>query len=193
MMILVAVLVIALVVAIGIGAWMYQRQRRTTALREQFGPEYDRALNTSGDQHRAEQELAARKERVEALDIRPLTARDREHFSAAWTQTQSHFVDDPARAIEEADGLIREVMSARGYPMGGFEARAADLSVEHPEVVSNYRAAHRIAVASGRGEATTEQLRQAMVHYRALFTDLLETREVGADGSGRRELREAQR
>ena len=193
MMILVAVLVIALVVAIGIGAWMYQRQRRTTALREQFGPEYDRALNTSGDQHRAEQELAARKERVEALDIRPLTATDREHFSAAWTQTQSRFVDDPARAIEEADGLIREVMSARGYPMGGFEARAADLSVEHPEVVSNYRAAHRIAVASGRGEATTEQLRQAMVHYRALFTDLLETREVGADGSGRRELREAQR
>src|SRR4051812_8197531 len=101
MMILVAVLVIALVVAIGIGAWMYQRQRRTSALREQFGPEYDRALNTSGDQRRAEQELTARKERVEELHIRPLSQTDRERFSAAWTQTQSRFVDDPPRAIEE--------------------------------------------------------------------------------------------
>ncbi len=171
---LVVILVIALVVVAGVAAWMYVRNRRTERLREQFGPEYEHAVQESGDRGRAEQELAARQQRVESLQIRPLPQGDRTRFADAWRATQARFVDDPPGAIAEADTLIGEVMQARGYPIGDFDARAADLSVDHAEVVSHYRAAHRIAAASRKGEATTEQLRQAMVHYRTLFADLLE-------------------
>jgi hypothetical protein len=119
--------------------------------------------------------LAARQERVQQLHLRPLPADEQRRYAEAWRRTQARFVDDPAGAINEADTLIGRVMQARGYPVGDFEARAADLSVDHPQVVRNYRAAHQLAQASGRGQASTEDLRQALVHYRALFEELLET------------------
>jgi hypothetical protein len=180
MVVLVVVLIIVAMVAVAAAAWFFSRQRRSTALREQFGPEYDRAVRTSGDRRQAEQELAARQERVRQLHIRPLPAEEQARYADAWRTTQGRFVDDPPGAIGEADNLIGQVMQARGYPVGDFEARAADLSVDHPKVVSNYRAAHRLAQASAAGQASTEDLRQAFVHYRALFEELVETpQEVG--------------
>jgi hypothetical protein len=155
---------------------MMQR-RRTEDLRKQFGPEYDRAISDLGDQRHAEAELAARQERVQKLNIRELPAEDRERYINAWHSTQSQFVDEPAAAIKDADRVVAEVMRARGYPIGDFEQRVADISVDHPHVVENYRAAHAIALANERGEASTEDLRQAMVHFRSLFEDLLETKE----------------
>lgn len=166
---------LALVVGIGVAGWRYTQHRRSARLQGQFGPEYDRAVQATGDRSQAEQELTARQERVEQLHIRPLAAADQTRYAEAWAATQSRFVDDPAGAITTADQLIGEVMQARGYPMGAFEARAADLSVTYPEVVSNYRAAHRIASANQQGQASTEQRRQALVHYRTLFADLLQS------------------
>jgi hypothetical protein len=124
----------------------------------------------------AEAELEDRRRRVEQLQIRPLPRNERERYEAAWYQVQGRFVDDPAGAMAQADLLVGEVMQARGYPMGDFETRAADISVDHPQVVENYRAAHAIALRTQGGQATTEELRQAMVHYRALFADLLGAR-----------------
>jgi len=146
-------------------------------LRKRFGPEYDRVISERGDARQAESELAARQKRVDTFDIRPLEAAERDHFIDAWRATQARFVDAPAEAINDADRLVSEVMQARGYPVGDFDQRAADVSVDHPIVVENYRAARAIAVANQRGDASTEDLRQAIVHYRALFEDLLETRE----------------
>ena len=174
MIALVLVLVVVALLAIAAAFWFFLQQRRTTALREQFGPEYDRSLQATGDRRRAEQELATRQERVAQLHLRALAPADQARFAGAWRSTQSHFVDDPSAAISDADRLIGELMQARGYPVGDFEARAADLSVQYPDVVSNYRAAHRLAEANARGEATTEGLRQALVHYRSLFEELLE-------------------
>ena len=171
------ILIIALVVVIGSVAWIMMQRRRTEDLRKQFGPEYDRAVTEHGDQGRAEAELAARQARVEQLHIRQLSPADRERYIAAWRSTQARFVDEPVASITEADGLVAEVMQARGYPVGDFEQRIADISVDHPDVVSNYRAARTIALANQRGEANTEDLRKAMVYYRALFEDLLETKE----------------
>jgi len=167
--------IVVIVVIVGI-AWMMM-QRRTEALRQRFGPEYDRAITEHGDARQAESELAARQKRVERLDIHPLDPAQREGFTDAWQAAQSHFVDAPAEAIKDADRLVSEVMRARGYPVGDFEQRAADISVDHPAVVENYRAARAIALANERGNAGTEDLRQAIVHYRALFEELLETRE----------------
>ncbi len=172
---LIAVLIAALIAAVAIVVWLGWRQRRTRQLRRQFGPEYERLVRETGDRGRAERELEARRERVESLRLVPLKEIDRARFADAWQKVQARFVDDPAGAIAQADSLIGEVMQARGYPPGDFETRAADLSVNYPDVVTNYRAAHQIALASGRGQASTEQMRQAMVHYRALFADLLET------------------
>jgi hypothetical protein len=152
-------------------------QRRTEELRKRFGPEYDRVINERGDARQAESELAARQKRVDRLDIQPIELAERERFIEAWRATQARFVDAPAEAIKDADRLVSEVMQARGYPVGDFEQRAADVSVDHPIVVENYRAARAIALANERGESGTEELRQAIVHYRALFEDLLETRE----------------
>jgi len=174
MVALVIVLVVIALIAIAAAAWFFLRQRRTTRLQENFGPEYDRAVRTTGDQRQAERQLEARRERVEQLHIQPLSTADQARFAEAWRSTQARFVDDPPAAITAADGLIAEVMQARGYPVGEFEARAADLSVDHPQVVTNYRAAHRIAEANARGQANTEDLRRAMVHYRSLFEELLE-------------------
>jgi len=159
-------------------AWWYtQQQRRSKQLRQRFGPEYERAVDQYGERGRAEEALTARTERVEQLHIRPLRAEDSARYAESWRSVQSRFVDDPEGAIGEADRLCGEVMQARGYPMGNFEQRAADISVDHPQVVEHYRAAHEVARRSADGNATTEDLRQAMVHYRTLFEDLIETRE----------------
>jgi hypothetical protein len=174
---LVAIIVLVVIVALVVlaAAWFFSRRRRSSALREQFGPEYERAVQTTGDRREAERELAARQERIAQLHIRPLSAADQTRFADAWRATQSRFVDDPRGAIADADRLIVAVMQARGYPVGDFEARAADLSVEHADVVTNYRAAHQLAQASANGRTSTEDLRQALVHYRALFSELLES------------------
>lgn len=161
--------VVALLVVAG---WLLMR-RRSEKLRQRFGPEYGRAVEEAGGKRRAEAELESRHKRVESLHIRPLASDERERFEANWRTTQARFVDGPGQAIGEADRLVREVMQTRGYPVGEFEQRVADLSVEHGNVVTNYRAARRIALANETEQATTEDLRQAMVHYRALFDDLL--------------------
>lgn len=164
--------VVALVLLIVIGFLLYQRQR-TQHLQERFGPEYDRAVASSGDAKQAEAELERREERVQRLKIRPLSGEERDRFSASWQQLQARFVDEPAEVIDEADTLIGGVMRTRGYPVGDFEERAADVSVDHPDVVTNYRAAHSIATRNQAGQASTEDLRQAIVSYRSLFTELL--------------------
>jgi len=174
-LIIIAIVVIILVVAAAV--WMLVRKQRTEHLREHFGPEYDRAVRERGDHGAAEAALAARERRVEDMNLRPLAPDDRERFSASWRQIQAQFVDDPSGAVGEADRLIREAMQARGYPAGDFDTRAADLSVTYPRVVENYRAARAIAQRNERGEATTEDLRQAMVYDRALFEELLKTNE----------------
>jgi FtsZ-interacting cell division protein ZipA len=171
---LVLVLVVALIAVIVVAVWLYMQKRRTEELRTSFGPEYDHAVREHRDPRRAERELEERKERVEQLHIRPLPNEDRERFAEQWRSVQAQFVDDPKGATREADRLVGEVMQTRGYPVGDFEQRAADVSVNHPQVVEHYRAAHTIAQRDERGEAETEDLRQAMVHYRALFEDLLE-------------------
>jgi len=148
-------------------------RRRSQQLRERFGSEYDRTVKTEKNIRRAEATLAARAKRVDALHIRPLAHEDTVRFDTSWRAVQARFVDDPKGAVTEADRLVGEVMTARGYPLGDFEQRVADLSVDHPDVVMNYRAAREIALLHKQDQASTEDLRQAMVHYRALFKDLL--------------------
>lgn len=178
------ILVLVALLAGAAAAWFFLRRRRTEHLRREFGPEYDRAVRETGERSRAERELETRRERVRQLHIHPLPALERDRFAASWTEVQKRFVDSPADAVAEADRLVSEVMQERGYPMTDFEQRAADISVDHPRVVEHYRAAHALAERSRNGGASTEDLRQAMVHYRALFDDLLEargTREVNID------------
>ena len=164
-----AVVVVALLAAF----WYASQQRRRTHLREQFGPEYDRVVTEEGDEGRADRVLSDREKRVKKLDIHPLAGAKRDEFTQRWREVQARFVDDPRGAVGDADRLIGEAMAARGYPVGDFEQRAADISVEHPNVVTDYRTAHDIAVSDRREKATTEQLRRAMVHYRSLFGDLV--------------------
>jgi len=149
-------------------------RRRTRKLRAQFGPEYDRTVALAGG-HRsaAEARLAERSERVHKLNIRSLNSVERDSYIAEWGRVQSHFVDAPTVAVAEADRLIGDLMAQCGYPVGNFEQRAADVSVDHPIVTQNYRAAHDIALRQSSGRATTEELRQAMIHYRALFGELV--------------------
>jgi hypothetical protein len=172
----VTLLVVAALVVVAGVAWYEARRRRQRSeqLRGQFGGEYDRAVRDMGRKG-GEKTLEARRERVQKMPIRPLEPREAERFAELWRSTQARFVDEPGGALTDADRLVGEVMQARGYPVGGFEARAADVSVDHPQVVSNYRQAHGIALKQAHGGASTEECRQAMVHYRALFTDLLET------------------
>jgi hypothetical protein len=153
-------------------------RQRSGALRDQFGSEYDRALTQHGDRARAERELLARRNRLNELDIHALSDAQADQFSAEWATVQQRFVDDPGSAVGEADRLIKDVMKARGYPVGDFDQRVADLSVEHASVVEHYRAARTLARAREEGQVSTEDLRQAMVHYRALFSDLLRTPQV---------------
>ena len=171
-----AIWVLIGVVLIGAVAWITLSRVRSQRLRERFGPEYDRTVRTEGTVRKAEAELDARAKRVQSLHIRPLSPSDTTRFDTAWRAVQARFVDDPQGAVTEADRLVGEAMAARGYPVGEFEQRVADISVDHPDVVMNYRAAREIAQQHAQGRASTEDLRQAMVHYRALFHDLLETK-----------------
>ena len=164
------------IAAIALVAWWALQRRQRAHLRERFGPEYDRTLRHVGDLHRAEADLAAREKRVARFQIRQLTADEATRFGEVWNHVQALFVDDPRGAIDEADRLVAEVMTARGYPMADFDQRVSDVSVDHPVVVEHYRAARDIAARHKRGEATTEDLRQALVHYRTLFDDLLEVK-----------------
>jgi hypothetical protein len=166
---------IAVVVAIIVAAVLYLalRKQRTARLRHRFGPEYERTVEDAGDRHRAEHELHERQKRVSKFDIRPLSVSERDHFISAWHIIQAEFVDQPKQALAKADDLLTEVMRARGYPMEDFEQRSADLSVDHPSVVQNYRAGREIAVRHKQGQADTEDLRQAMIHFRALFDELV--------------------
>jgi hypothetical protein len=173
----VAAVFVVLVLAVS----LIRQRRQSQQLHETFGPEYDHAVSQYHSQNRAEDALLARQKRVEAMTIRPLTPEERTRFAQAWRATQARFVDEPAEATAAADRLIGDLMSTRGYPVRDFEQRAADISVNHPQVVENYRAAHASSLASARGEASTEDLRTAMIHYRALFDELLET--APADGA----------
>ena len=172
-------IVIGLLVALAVIviAFVVMQKRRSDALHSKFGPEYERLVRQHGDARHAESELANRVDRVKHLQIKPLDEEHRNRFADAWRADQARFVDDPKGAVVEADRLVADLMQFRGYPVGDFEQRAADVSVDHPHVVENYRVAHDIAVRQQRGEASTEDLRVAMVHYRALFEDLLETDE----------------
>jgi hypothetical protein len=164
---------LAVIAIAGIAAWLFLRKRRTERLRAQFGAEYDRAVKEDGSRRHAEAGLKDRTERVESLDIRPLASGDRARFVESWSRIQARFVDGPGGAVTEADQLLGDVMSTRGYPVSDFEQRAADISVDHPLVLTNYRTAHEIAVRQTQGNANTEDLRQAMIHNRTLFEELV--------------------
>src|SRR2546429_7682469 len=164
-----------ILIALGLIALLWRHRSRR--LKQQFGPEYEHATRKYGDARKAEAELAAREKRVRKLEIRPLTQEEQSRFAEVWRKTQARFVDEPSKAVGEADGLIKEVMQTRGYPVGDFDQRAADVSVDHPKVVTNYRAGREIAARNKSGEATTEDLRRAMVLYRSLFEELMEGEE----------------
>ena len=171
--------VVALVVAIAIGLIAFVsvrrgRKARRAELVRQFGPEYDRAVDELGSRERAERELARRQQRVEHFRLEPLTPADQTRFSESWARIQAEFVDNPVVAVTRANALISEVMRARGYPVERFEQRVADLSVEHPNVVQHYRAAHELSQSVQHEATDTENMRQAVVHYRALFAELLQ-------------------
>jgi hypothetical protein len=167
---------LGLLIVMAVGAFVVSR-RRSQRLRERFGPEYERMVEQTDDRRKVESDLAARERRRGGLDIKPLDPEARDEFARSWRDTQARFVDQPGEAVRDADRLVIEVMRQRGYPMEDFDQRAADVSVDHPAVVENYRAAHAISLASDHGQASTEDLRQAMVHYRSLFEELLESGE----------------
>ena len=169
--ILVLVLVVLALIAVVAIAFAF-RKRRSQQLRERFGPEYDRVVSREGEVRKGEQVLEFRQKHREKFKVRPLSANDRASYMQRWQQVQARFVDDPQGAVTVADSLVTEVMQARGYPITDFEQRAADLSVDHPVVVENYRAAHDIALRHSRGQASTEDLPKALVHYRSLFEAL---------------------
>jgi hypothetical protein len=173
----VTIIVVVLVLVI-IGALLglvFSRRNRTERLHDKFGPEYDHTVQTMGSKKKAQSELEERQKHVKALEIRPLSISEREHYLTDWSAVQSKFVDEPGQAIEAADRLIKEVMQVRDYPVSDFEQRAADISVTYPDLVSNYRAAREIAIKNEQGQADTEELRQAMIYYRSLFDELLGT------------------
>ena len=170
------VVVIAL---LALATWLFsQKKKQSVSLQQRFGPEYGRTVGELGGRKKAESELEARQKRVEDLTITPLAPAEAARFSQAWNVLQGRFVDNPKAVVVQADQLVRELMLQRGYPMSDFERRAADISVDHPAVVENYRAAQAIAARDERGEANTEELRQAVVHYRVLFDEMLEVREA---------------
>jgi len=168
--IVVAIVIAVLVVATAIA--LIIRNQRSKRLRTRFGPEYSRAIEETGSKTQAEAKLEKLERRVERFDLKPLSPVARANFVAAWQKIQARFVDDPKGALTEADRLIQEVMAARGYPVSDFDQRAADVSVNHPLIVEHYRAGHEIAVQHSKGRASTEEMRQAMIHYRTLFAEL---------------------
>ena len=172
---------IVLVLVIITGATLapiFARRKSLVRLQDHFGPEYDRTVQTLGDEKKAQTELEERQRYVAALEIHPLTVSEHDRYLADWAVVQSKFVDEPGQAIVDADRLIIEVMQIRAYPVSDFEQRAADISVNYPALVSNYRAARAIAVKNEQHQADTEELRQAMIYYRSLFEELLETDAV---------------
>jgi len=169
---LIAILVILVVVVLL--AVLFGQRRRTQRLQQQFGPEYQRTVARTGDQRTAEADLTAREQRRREFDVVALEPAARDRYLEAWQTTQARFVDDPAAATREADTLVAQVMRDRGYPVDDFEQRAADVSVDHPRVAENYRAAHAVFQANEEGLASTDDLRQAFVHYRSLFSELLD-------------------
>lgn len=174
-LIIVAVVIIAILVA---AVWWYSMRQRSAKLQEKFGPEYERTVAEKGDTRKAEDELTDRQKRVSKLEIKPLAADERRRFNDEWRAVQARFVDDPSAAVRDSDTLVGRVMEARGYPVGDFEQRAADVSVDHPTVLEHYRAAHAVALRHAQGQASTEDLRQAMVNYRSLFDELLEEQQT---------------
>lgn len=168
--------IIAAVILLVIGGFLgvvFARRQRTKRLQTKFGPEYERILNEVGDQKEAEDELEARIDHVKSLDIRSLSEEATERFTQEWRSTQAKFVDHPVAAIQEADQLLKEVMSAKGYPVDDFEQRAADISVDYPDLVTNYRGMREITSRSELEDVSTEEIRQAMIHSRALFEELV--------------------
>lgn len=159
------------------------RKRRSERLRERFGPEYDRVVHREGDTKKAEHVLEFRQQHREKFKIRALSPTDQSSFRYRWNEVQARFVDDPAGAVTLADGLVTDVMQARGYPVADFEQQADNISVDHPVVVENYRNAHEIALRHDRGQASTEDLRRAMVHYRSLFQELLDDHQIQKKGA----------
>ena len=170
-LIVLAVVVILIIAGL---AWLYARKRSsaTAEMRQRFGPEYERAVIEHGSERKAEAKLADREKRVEKLKIRALDPIEHERLLKKWESVQSRFVDSPKGAVAEADDLVSSLMKTRGYPVSDFEQRAADISIDHPRVVENYRSAHEIALRVGKAEATTEDLRTAMIHYRVMFEEL---------------------
>src|ERR1035438_1792256 len=164
--------VVVLVIVAAVVLYMRNRRNTTAGLKNRFGPEYDRAVAQHGSERKAEAKLADRESRVDLLKIRDLDPVERERYLAQWQAVQSRFVDYPKGAVTEADELVCSLMKTRGYPVTDFDQRAADISVDHPLVVENYRSAHNIALRLARGEANTEELRTAMIHYRSLFDEL---------------------
>jgi hypothetical protein len=171
------IIVVAALVVLALIAWVVTARRRREHLRGRFGPEYDRAVSEQG-RREAEVELARREEKHARLQIVPLAPESRERYRRSWEEVQNRFVDEPAGTLAEADRLVTDVMRERGYPMDEFDQRVADISVDYPDVVDHYRAAHAIHRANEDGDASTEDLRQAVVHYRALFVELLESGET---------------
>lgn len=172
------IIAIVVIVVACIAALFFFRKRRTERLRSKFGgAEYARAVKEGGNRRHAEAGLKQRAERVESFHVRPLAPADHARFADSWRKVQARFVDGPAGAVAEADQLLGDVMSARGYPVSDFEQRAADISVDHPLVLENYRTAHEIALRQTKGQASTEDLRQAMIHYRTLFEELVDEPE----------------
>jgi hypothetical protein len=173
-MMLVGAIVAVVALLVVVGAWYYASRQRQAKLRERFGPEYERTVEAVGEPRKAEAILSDRAARVDRFKLHPLTPEQADAFSREWHRIQGRFVDDPDGAVTEADQLVTQVMTARGYPLEDFDRRAEDVSVDHPHVVQNYRTARTLMQRQTRGEAGTEELRQAVVHYRALFDDLLE-------------------
>lgn len=175
-------LIVVVAAIIVVAAILLSRKRKSQQLKQHFGSEYDRTLKMRGDSRVAEAELAQREKRVHSFSIHPLSVEDRENFATEWAAIQRRFVDEPATAVNDADNLVNRVMSARGYPMSDFEQRAADVSVSYPAIVENYRAARDIVARHGKGQSSTEDLRQAMVHFRSLFDELLDTPKIQNTG-----------
>jgi hypothetical protein len=169
-------LAVAVILIIAVLVLLSMRKRRSTTadLRKKFGPEYDRAVRVHGTERKAEAKLEDREKRVEKLNLRDLDPMERERFTKKWESIQSRFVDSPKGAVAEADDLVSSLMKVRGYPVSDFDQRAADISVDHPRVVENYRSAHEIALRVGKDGSTTEELRTAMIHYRSLFEELVQ-------------------
>ena len=174
-MIIFGVIAIAIIV---LAALLVERKRRSDHLKQQFGPEYDRAIKQHGDARHAEPVLLAREKRVEKFTLHPLSPADRERYANEWASVQRRFVDDPSMAVIQAEKLVTAVMTARGYPMGDFEQRAADISVHYPTVVQNYRSAREITLRHAQGQSSTEDLRQSMVYFRSLFDELLDSHKT---------------